>query len=132
LPNRTTVQLWSYGRSIITRLPTLPKTKLADASPHEFASQLGKSMSQYYQKPHRGARGIAEYKPQLYEKFAVRALVAVVTGRDDGRRHIRKARTAARRAEATARERRERADRREQIDRAVELSRDQRRKAARI
>jgi len=70
-------------------------------------------------------------RPSLWERYAVRALAAAVVGKDY-RRHIHRAKVAARRKEAEADERQERAIRREQINRAVERSPEIRRRAARI
>jgi hypothetical protein len=56
-------------------------------------------MSQYYQKPHRGARGNPDTtRWPLWERYTVRAMVAIVFGKDY-RRHLHRAKIAARRAE---------------------------------
>lgn len=67
----------------------------------------------------------------LWERLAVRALASAAVGKDY-RRDIRKAQISARRAEAVEKEREERARRREDTNRAVELSYEIRRRAARV
>jgi hypothetical protein len=65
--------------------------------------------------------------------MAVRAMVAAVFGKDY-RRHVRKAKLAARRAEAedASHERREREERRAEFNRSYEQAQNQLRKAARV
>lgn len=67
----------------------------------------------------------------LWERYSVRAFVAAVFGKDY-RRHIRKARLAARRAQPCADERQARAQRREEFNRAFEQAQRDQAKGARI
>jgi len=89
---------------------------------------MSSTFSHEFPKQSRGNPG-ANHWP-LWERMAVRALVSVVFGKDY-RRHIRKAKAAARREEAKQDER-EREERRAEFNRSFEQAQNQLRKAARI